>query len=218
MKAQDYSESFNKQIDSVFSSHPEIYDHRVDFPWGTGYLGNPSAGIWFVAEIPSLLRVERADRRKNQNISEDTQWSESPGDKLFREMLFKHGFKHGDPFLPGGWNCYITNVIKLTSYVKDWQEKTQTKQEWTAEIWSPVLSWELTNSKPLLVVVMGRKTQNLLEYLVANKRIRLPKTEFITHYAYIGSRPKGKMGPMHPERIRDYDAEFAHIRNIFEAL
>ena len=218
MNSQDYSTELNKQIDDVLKFHPLIYDHRADYPWLTGYLGNPYAGMWFIAEIPSLLRVERASQRKNQVISEDTQWSESPGDKLFREMLFKHGFKLDDPFLPGGWNCYITNVIKQTSYVKDWEDKTQTAQRRTADIWSSVLSWELTNSKPLMVVVMGSKTKKLLEYLAANKKIHLPITEFITHYSYIGSRPQGKLGPMHPDRIRDYDFEFARIRNKFDAL
>jgi hypothetical protein len=40
-------------------------------------LGDPFAGIWFLAEQPSLLRMVRASKR--DRLSPDTQWSESEG-------------------------------------------------------------------------------------------------------------------------------------------
>jgi hypothetical protein len=40
----------------------------------------------------------------------------------------------------------------------------------------------------------------------------------VTHYAYIGQRPKGKLGPMHPQRIQEYDQEFSDVANLFHQL
>ena len=40
---------------------------------------------------------------------------------------------------------------------------------------------------------------------------RLPPTITIYHYSYLGQRPQGKLGPMHPDRLAAWDADFAHI-------
>ena len=36
-------------------------------------------------------------------------------------MLARHGFKTGEPLAPGGWCCYITDVIKSADYVGRWR-------------------------------------------------------------------------------------------------
>jgi len=77
-----------------------------------------------------------------------------------------------------------------------------------AQIWVDLLNWELINSRPKLVVIMGRQTRLLIDHLVAINKLKLPATEQLTHYAYIGQRAQGKLGPMHPERILAYDQEF----------
>jgi hypothetical protein len=95
--------------DEVFRSHREIPDHRKQHSGLTGCLGDPFAGIWLVAEAPSLGRIESV---RAHDDSPEKQWSVSDGDKLFRAMLSKHGFKEGGSFECGGWCCYITDVIK----------------------------------------------------------------------------------------------------------
>src|SRR5437899_2448473 len=90
---EQFFSDLNRLSDTVFGSHPEIVDHRRDFPWLTGSLGDRYADIWFVAENPSLSQVRRA-----AGNSPELQWSVSRGDKLFREMLVKHGFKTGGLF------------------------------------------------------------------------------------------------------------------------
>ena len=102
-----YFQRLDVQISQVFEDLPKDRDHREKHPWLTGYFGNPFSGIWFLAENPSLLRVERIDQRANVHPTPDLQWSESPGDKLFRDKLVRHGFKLGRPMEPGGWRCYI---------------------------------------------------------------------------------------------------------------
>jgi len=133
-------------------------------------------------------------------------------------MLVKHGFKNGSIDSKGGWNCYITNVIKEADYTKNWREKSQAARNQAAEIWAGLLDWELKNSRPKLVVIMGNQPGILLAHLAAMGRIKLPKTEQIAHYSYIGQRAQGKLGPMHPLRIMEYDKEFARIRKVFDSL
>ncbi|MGD8752066.1 MAG: hypothetical protein PVG14_11615, partial [Anaerolineales bacterium] len=74
------------------------------------------------------------------------------------------------------------------------------------------------NSHPKLVVIMGGKTYIELNHLVRQSLITLPETMKVTHYAYIGQRPKGKLGPMHPQRIQEYDQEFSDVANLFHQL
>ena len=153
--------------DSVFRSHPEIVDHRQEFPWLTACLGDPFAKAWFVAENPSLtpVRVSRA-------TSPEHQWSGGRGADLLREMLAKHGFKTGGPFAAGGWRCYITDVIKSAAVVKEWNALPAESHQMTAEAWAPVLRYELEVGEPELLVVLGAKTERLLVHLERERLCR----------------------------------------------
>jgi len=213
-----YWDSFEKETNRVFKLHSNLKDHRLQHPWAIGSHGDPYADIWFIAENPSLSQVERVQNPDGGPPTIEAQWWSSRGDKLFREMLVKYGFKQGTIASLGGWKCYITNVIKEADYTSEWREKTQTARNQAAQIWAGLLAWELKNSKPKLVVVMGKQTNILLSHLVSLGKIELPRTEQITHYAYIGQRAQGLLGPMHPQRIQAYDDEFFRVCNIFNAL
>lgn len=210
----NYWTGLAQETDRVFQSHPGLYDHRSEHPWLVGALGDPTAATWFVAENPSLIQVERVHDPLGGLPTIEAQWWASRGDKLFREMLVKHGFKQGAIDSPRKWNCYITNVIKQADYTKNWREKSQSARNQAAEIWAGLFDWELKNSKPRLVVVMGNQAELLLQHLVSIGKIKLPKVERITHYSYIGQRAQGRLGPMHPQRIEAYDQEFVRIREI----
>jgi len=214
----DYWVGLAGETDRVFKALPAVKDHRSNHPWAIGAHGNPFAGIWFVAENPSLTQVERVHDPDGEPPTIEAQWWSSRGDQLLRQMLVKYGFKTGSIDSPGGWKCYITNVIKEADYTRDWRDKTQVARNQVAETWSGLLAWELTNSKPRLVVIMGKQTELLIKHLVSMRRIKLPRVEQITHYAYIGQRAQGKLGPMHPQRIFEYDKEFARIRKIFDSI
>ena len=214
----DYWIDLARETERVFKSHPNLFDHRPQHPWLIGSIGDPTAGIWFVAENPSLTQVERFRDPEGGPLTPEAQWSASRGDKLFREMLVTYGFKQGTIESRCGWKCYITNVIKEADYTTNWREKSQTARNQAAEIWAGLLNWELNNSKPKLIVVMGRQPDILLEHLVSIGKIVLPQTEKITHYAYIGQRAQGHLGPMHPQRIQAYAKEFARVRQVFDAL
>ncbi len=218
MKTEEFFDGLSKQIDLVFRSHRQHEDPRIQHPWLTGSLGDPFSGIWFIAENPSLTMVERATDPEGGPPTPEAQWYESRGDKLFRDLLVKHGFKSGSRESHGGWHCYITNVIKEADYASRWGAKTQTERNRIAEIWYPVLNWEMTNSNPRLVVILGKKVETLLNHLQRSKNLRLPETTLIQHYTYVALRPRGTLGPMHPQRVKEYDQEFAQVKQLFERL
>jgi hypothetical protein len=218
MNDEFYLKNFSHMIDQVFKENPQIPDFRINYPWCTGALGDPFAGIWFVAENPSLRMIEIVTNPDGGPPTAEAQWYASRGDKLFREMLVKHGYKQGSISSLGGWRCYITNVIKQAEYPKDWIEKPEIQRLKAAEIWAPVLNWELQYSKPRLVVIMGGRTESELNHLVKRGLVKLPQTFQITHYAYIGQRAEGHLGPMHPERIKKYDKEFDQVDKVFVTI
>lgn len=213
-----YWKGLADHIDNVFQSQSSLFDHRVDYPWLTGALGDPNSGIWFIAENPSLTQIERVQNPDGGPPTPEAQWWASRRDKLFREMLVKHGFKSGTIDSPGGWKCYITNVVKETDYTNRWREKTQEARDKAAEILSSVLAWELLNSKPKYVVIFGGSAKALLNHLKIIGKIKLPRSENIKHYAYIGQRAEGKLGPMHPDRIKRYSEDFDRIQRTFNNL
>jgi hypothetical protein len=192
----------------VFATHAELKDHRTEFSWLTGCLGNPFAPVWFIAENPSLTQV-----RKLPRASREQQWSVSPGDKLFRAALAQSGFKQGGPNSPGGWHCYITDVIKSADVVNIWRAKPAEVQERVATAWAPVMRYELERGKPQFLVVLGEKAERLLKLLSRRQLIPpLPRSRRVYHYSYIGSRPDNHgRGPGDPERIAEWNREFERV-------
>jgi len=93
METSDFEAALSDRIGTVFQSHPDLRDHRVDYPWLTGSLGKPDADVIFVAENPSLSQVERAIDPTGGPPTKEAQWYASRGDKLFREALVASGFK-----------------------------------------------------------------------------------------------------------------------------
>jgi hypothetical protein len=165
--------------------------------------------VWFVAEYPSLTQVERAPFS-----TPEAQWNISIGDRLFREMLAKHGFKTGGEAASGGWRCYITDIVKSTYRATKWNAAARDELFAIAEAWSPVLAWELETGRPAILVVLGNRTKTLLDHLLKRRLVPHPRTVMSAwSYAYVASRPDSarKLGPMHPVRLAEYDQQFAAI-------
>lgn len=166
--------------------------------------------MWFVAENPSLTQV----RKLRGLTSPEVQWSASAGDQLFRRALHKAGFKVGDPTAPGGWRCWITDVIKSAEVVKEWQQRSTEGKLRVAEAWAPVLAHELKKGQPRLLVVLGGNADKLLGHLESLKLIPdLPPRTRIHHYSYIAMRPEKATGrgPGDPERVAEWESEFLRV-------
>lgn len=212
-----YHVGLRRAIDDVFQANPGIPDHRQRFPWLTGALGEPDAGIWFVGENPSLSQVARVKDPLGGPPTEEAQWWASRGDRLFRELLVRHGFKDGPVEAPGGWRCYITNVIKEADYAQRWRGSPAERRSAAADAWLPVLEWELRQSRPRLVVALGKTVRQHLAHL-ERRGLRLPRTETIHHYAYVALRPDAHRGPMHPDRVREYGDQFSDVARVFHGI
>ncbi len=91
------------------------------------------------------------------------------------------------------------------------------KRRNAALVWAPVLKWELDNSRPLMVVALGKTVRQTLTYL-AQYGLVFPNIVTVQHYSYVALRPRGKQGPMHPERVKEYDDEFAEVFKMFNAI
>jgi hypothetical protein len=212
-----YRAELLRRTGDVFESHPESYDHRRDFPWLTGALGDPYSGIWFVGENPSLGQVERVRDPRGGPPTEEAQWWASRGDRLFRDLLVKHGFKEPPVDAPGGWKCYITNVIKEADYAQVWRGSPAQRRNDAARAWAPLLRWELEETRPVLLVALGKTVCSVLDQL-GRQGLRFPRIETIQHYSYVALRPRGAQGPMHPARVQEYDEEFAEVAQLFNLL
>ena len=198
-----FDTELERLIGDVFAAHPELRDHRPDFGWLTGCLGDPFAAVWLIAENPSLTQV-----RKAQAATVESQWSVSPGDLILRDALVAAGLKEGGPLEPGGWKCWITDVIKSADIVKEWRARPEAEQTAVAEAWAPVLRFELEQGQPKRLIVLGKKAEALLVHLERSGAIpaRPPSTR-IHHYSYIGSYPAGDLGPGHPDRLAAWTAD-----------
>lgn len=204
---RQFRSELKSRIDGVFAAHPALEDRRSQYPWLTGSLGDPYADVWFVAENPSLRQLQHAP----SEASPELQWSVSAGDLLFREMLVNHGFKPGGVHSPGGWCCYITNVVKSADFAKQWNKKSLSERHQIAEWRAPVLAWELYAGQPKLIVSLRGKVDDLLDRLIERGMIPRPRRcSRIHHYNYIAFRPDGKrrLSPMDPVRLREYSREF----------
>jgi uracil-DNA glycosylase len=190
-----------------------------EYPWLTGYLGNPEAAIWFIGENPSMRGVKNINKR-SYNKTENLQWNSHDGDKLLREAITEAGLKQGDPSLNEGWHCYITNVIKAPEIVNQRNEKKREAEYWKkqAAIWWPILQQQINLHNPKVLVALGGQSMKILKYM--NKiGLKTPIIEKIHHYSYIMMRPEAGTcrGPRHPERIQEFKQSIVDIVQKYKA-
>ncbi len=216
----EYDRQLAQRISAVFAAHGTLMkDHRPEFGWMRGFLGDPRAGVWFVSEAFSRGAVEKAVAAGAQ-LSPDDQWTVTAGDKIFRDMLVKYGFKTGQPQSKDGWRCYITNVMKDGVYVEESNESGFDRKLQRAIAWAPILDWELKTGRPKLLVVMGNTPQRLIDELVDRRRLpQLPTTTKIWSYAYVGQRPgPGRLRAGDPQKVAEYDRQFSKVAAIWNGL
>ena len=175
-----------KKIDLVFSENPSLQDHRKVFPWVTGFLGNPKSAIIFLGENPSLPTMKRASASPDMK-SPEMQWNVSKGDKIFREALIKAHLKEGTLDSPGGWACYITNIVKMAVKPKEWNEKSKDDRVAICKMFAPVLQEEIDAIKPKMIAVMGERTEALFNSTLDFGALNIPegtRVRRIWHYAF----------------------------------
>lgn len=200
-------------VDQVIASTIEkfgSYNWLKDFPWLTGYLGDPKAPIWFVAGYPSRAAVEEVDLEES-NKSPNLQWSyKRPECRLFRDAIKEAGLKLGPVDINEGWHCYITNVVKEPLYPSEIGKDN--KQNWKnyAEKWLCVMQHQIDTGSPRVLVAVGRYAERSLNYM-RELGLRCPDILWIPSYAYVMQRPEGNLGPGDPERQKNFIRRFREI-------
>jgi hypothetical protein len=206
--SSDYARGLAEQIDDCFKK-TGLSDHRSQYPWLRGWLGDPESPVWFISEAPSEWRLERDGQAED---SPEAQWAISPGDKEFRSALALAGFKEGEPLGPGGWRCYITVLAKSLVDFSTWRTQPFDKKLEFFRRWAPVLDWELAHGSPQLVVAMGEITMKVLTALGKERRLHLGTDPIqIWSYGYLMQPGRNGAPPMDPERIRTYRRQFADL-------
>lgn len=194
-------------------------DWLADYPWLVGYIGYPSASIWFIGENPSLRGVKVVDKR-SLTRTENLQWNSHDGDRLLREAITEAGLKSGPPEAEGGWRCYITNAIKEPEIVAIRNEKKRDSQYWKvqAERWFPVLQRQIDSGNPKVLVALGGQAFKIISYM-RKLGLQYPRLEKINHYSYVMFRPEAgsRRGPRHPDRILEFKESVLAIAQRFDA-
>ena len=71
----------------------DLCDWFEEYLWLTGFIGDIHAPVWFLAENPSLSRLEEKTEEGASNESD--QWNASAGDRLLREAITEAGLRAG---------------------------------------------------------------------------------------------------------------------------
>lgn len=184
----------------------QLHDWFIEFPWLTGYIGNPCSAVWFIGENPSLTGVKNVDKRSTEK-TENLQWNSHDGDKLLREAITEAGLKSGKVDVNEKWNCYITNAIKEPELVGERNRKKRNSQYWKeqAERWLPILQNQIDSGNPKVLVALGGQSEKILKHMM-KLGLKVPALEKIHHYSYIMMRPEAgaRRGPRHPDRIKEF--------------
>ena len=172
--------------------------------WLYGALGAVPSDVMFICENPSKGGVEGADEVASRNGRQpdiEDQWRGSgPGDpatRIFRPVLCELGLKLTRPADRGGWQCYITNVIKEMAVAKNWGELSLARVKYPKAIeWADILEWELQQIRPSWIFCVGDNAHDLVGRL--QRSSRLPSLQgqhlhHITHYSARKSDVKGLM-------------------------
>jgi len=159
-----------------------------DFPWLYGALGKVPSDVMFICENPSLAGIKKAniDTIDSGPPDIEAQWWGGSTDFAacrFRVALCKLKLKTSPPAARGGWECYITNVIKQSEKVIEREKLKPINKRQQARDWSDILLWELVNVKPSYVFCVGVNSFKYVRMLQKEEFIPwFPMVE-ITHYS-----------------------------------
>jgi len=160
-----------------------------DYPWLYGALGKVPAEVMFICQNPSSEGIRKAhvDTIDGGPPDIEAQWWGGSSDKAarcFRVALYDLKLKTTRPNERGGWECYITNVIKQANIAKDQEALSRQEEQQQAIDWAGILQWELDQVKPKYVFCAGGKAFTDVQKLrnEGYLKLRVPIYK-VTHYS-----------------------------------
>lgn len=156
-----------------------------EFCWLFGALGKIPADAMLICENPSIRGIEEAqiDTIDGGKPDIEAQWWGGNAGTCFRPALNQLGLKTTKPNERGGWNCYITNVIKQADYANIQGNRTRAEKRKQSLIWVDILKWEMDRVKPKILFCMGRTAFYLVKFLMKNKEIDEIPFCYVMHYS-----------------------------------
>jgi hypothetical protein len=176
----------NKRLEEIRAPHRRA--QILEYPWLYGALGEVPSEVMFVCENPSIAGVKRAhiDTVDRGEPDIEAQWwggAMNPAAKRFRVAIHRLGLKATPPAVKGGWRCYITNVIKEMNVAGDHQKSSTTDHRDMAQVWAPILTWELSQVQPKHVFCVGRRAHGFVTWLVSQRLIPRIRPVVVNHYS-----------------------------------
>ena len=141
---------------------------QTRYRWLYGALGTVPSNVVFICENPSqsgVKKAERAARCSGRQPDIEDQWRGGSPIKTFRPVLCEIGLKLTPPGERGGWQCYITNVIKEMAQTKTFRELGRPGKYAKAVEWADILEWELQQVQPTWVFCLGGNSHYLVKRL-----------------------------------------------------
>ena len=165
---------------------PDSQRQIDNYPWLYGALGSVPASIMFICENPSQRPVEAAHAIDDGPADIEAQWwggKKNNAAKRFRFALYETGLKTTPPSERGGWNCYITNVVKEMNFATDQGRLKAKDRHRQARRWSDILAWEYAQVEPQHVVCVGDNAEVAVARLQREGHLPTFRLHKICHYS-----------------------------------
>jgi hypothetical protein len=165
-------------------SAPHRFEQTHQFPWLYGALGQVPSDVMFICENPSLAGVSRANTDTVDGMAPDidAQWwggAKNGAAKRFRVALHLLGLKTSPPREKGGWQCYITNVIKEMNVAG-----SHVSERVIAQRWASILTWEIEQVRPRHVFTVGDDAHKLVSWLVGERLVPRIVPVKVLHFSH----------------------------------
>jgi len=185
-------EKINQRLDKLVKENK--FDKSLaksqieEFPWLYGALGKVPSDVMFICENPSTTGVKKAhvDTIDGGRPDIEAQWWGGSTDNAacrFRVALCQLKLKTTRPRERGGWECYITNVIKQSNVPKDQELLPSATKRQQARDWADILQWELEHVKPKYVFCVGGNASTYVQMLQREGKLGQFPVYEVPHYS-----------------------------------
>jgi hypothetical protein len=188
---QELRARINHRLEELGTPHRTL--QLDEYPWLYGALGAVPSDVMFICENPSIAGVRQANTDTIDGGAPDieAQWwggRKNPAAKRFRPVLTEMGLKTNGPDQRGGWNCYITNVVKEANLAgADQQMKSTAERQEQARDWADILKWEIEQVRPKRVFCVGSAAHAMVSFLRRERLLPFFTPHKIGHYSARGS-------------------------------
>ena len=187
------NQKLEKRKNQLSVGEEVMIDYQITkYTWLYGALGQVPSDVMFIAENPSIAGITHADIDTVDGLPSDieAQWWGGKTDNaatVFRPFLYEVGLKKSPPQEKGGWNCYITNLIKRANIAKLQEGISSSKRKEQEDYWSDILRWEIEKVQPKAIYCLGRKSEKAFRRFIREGVLEAVPVFYLCHYSARGN-------------------------------